>query len=405
MEPGQRTYSHSEGRQKGLALGHDHHHLNHREQRKKETQQVTIVSSIVNLLLAGIKIVVGYFAQSHALIADGIHSFSDLLSDLLVWFAAHHAAQEPDEEHPYGHGRFETAATLGLGILLLLVAGGIIWDAVDDLVWSHGGTKPGSWALYAAAFSILANEALYWYTLAVAKRINSEMLRANAWHHRTDAISSIVVLVGVGGALLGLGYLDAIAAVVVGLMVAKIGWDLGWEAMQELVDKALDEDRVAKARKIIEGVDGVKSLHLLRTRRHAHEAAADVHVLVSPWLSVSEGHMISLTVEQRLKQGMREITDVTVHVDPEDDEEAPPCEGLPLRQEALRQLDEIWSGLACLGKQQKILLHYLSGRIDVQVFFPASCYGDVEQLNSMRSELQRRLDENANFGRVEVYFS
>lgn len=385
-------------------MGQDHHHHNHRELRGKETQRAAIVGAVANLLLAIVKTVVGYLAQSHALVADGIHSFSDLLSDILVWFAAHHAAQEPDEEHPYGHGRFETAATLGLGILLLMVAGGIVWDAADDLMWSQGAPVPGSWALYAAAFSILANEALYWYTLIVARRINSEMLRANAWHHRTDAISSVVVLIGVGGALLGWAYLDAVAAIVVGLMVAKIGWDLGWEAMQELVDKALDEERVAKAREIIEAVDGVKSLHMLRTRRHAHEAAADVHVLVSPWLSVSEGHMISLTVEQRLKKGVPEITDVTVHVDPEDDEEAPPCEGLPLRHEALHQLDEIWAGMTCLGKEERILLHYLSGRIDVQVFFPAACYTDDDELKAMRTELQQRLDRHSNFGRVDIFF-
>ena len=195
---------------------HDHSHL---VERTRETRRVAIVGGVVNLFLATIKLVVGSMAQSAALIADGIHSFSDLLSDALVWFAAGHAGHGPDEEHPYGHGRFETAATLGLGILLVLVALGIVWDAVERSF--HGEQPlPGMIALVVAVISILANEALYWYTVIVAKRINSQMLRANAWHHRTDAVSSIVVFAGVAGAMMGWPYLDAVAAVVVGAMVA-----------------------------------------------------------------------------------------------------------------------------------------------------------------------------------------
>lgn len=384
--------------------GHPHS-LDPRQARRVETQRVTLIGAVINLLLALGKIVGGLVAQSQALIADGIHSLSDLVSDGLIWWAAHHAAQEPDAEHPYGHGRFETAATLGLGALLVLVAGGIVLDAAERMFETERLWQPQVAALYIAAISVLSKEALYWYTVIVARRIKSEMLKANAWHHRSDAVSSVVVVVGVGGTLLGYYWLDALAAVVVGLMVAKVGWDLGWGAMQELVDSALEEDKVEEIRDIIKDVDGVRSVHMLRTRRQGHEALADVHVQVEPWLSVSEGHMISMAVEQRIKADVDEITDVTVHIDPEDDEEAPPCAGLPLRDEALGQLRSIWADLDCADRIQRIMLHYLSGRIDVEVYFPLDCATDADSVSILQRDLQERLRSRPNFGRVRLFFS
>ena len=381
--------------------GHHHHGHSHLAERTADTQRVAVVSALVNLLLSGVKLVVGFMANSAALIADGIHSVSDLLSDALVWIAAHHAGHEPDEEHPYGHGRFETAATLGLGILLVLVALGIVWDAVAG-AFHHEASIPGVLAIYAALFSILANEGLYWYTLIVARRINSEMLRANAWHHRTDAISSVVVLIGVGGAMLGWAYLDSLAAVIVGVMVAKIGWDLGWEAMQELVDASLDEDTVRQATQAIESVDGVSSIHMLRTRRHGHQAAADVHVQVAPRLSVSEGHMISQAVEDKLKDSVEAITDVTVHIDPEDDEEAPPCRGLPLRSEALQLLQAHWPPLPA---PHHIRLHYLSGKIDVELVLPLAAYEDEETAAGLKQRLQDGMTNLPLFRRLSILYS
>ena len=173
-----------------------------RSARGRSTRRVAVVSGLVNLFLSIAQVIVGTIANSAALVADGIHSASDLLSDVLVWFAARHAAQAPDEDHPYGHGRFETAATLGLGILLAIVAFGIMWNGVERL-FDADRPIPGQLALLVAAVGIVAKESLYWYTIAVAKRLKSDMLRANAWHHRSDALSSIVVLIGVGGALIG----------------------------------------------------------------------------------------------------------------------------------------------------------------------------------------------------------
>lgn len=390
-----------------MGAGHHHHHHTdaheQRTERGRETRKVAVVSGVVNLLLSLAQILVGLLAHSAALVADGIHSASDLLSDILVWFAARHAAQAPDEDHPYGHGRFETAATLGLGILLTLVALGIVVNGIERL-FDADRPVPGGVALLVAAIGIVAKESLYWYTILVARRLRSEMLRANAWHHRSDAISSVVVLIGVGGAVMGYSYMDAIAAILVGLMVAKIGWGLARGAMSELVDTALDETQVAEAKAVIMAVDGVGSVHMLRTRTHGAEASADVHVQVSPHLSVSEGHMISQAVEDRLIQGVEAITDVTVHIDPEDDEDVPTCRGLPMRGEAVAALRDAWQGVDAVGGDSEIRLHYLSGRIEVELILPLSRLADAEARASLESALTEAANALPWFGRLRLLY-
>jgi hypothetical protein len=258
--------------------------------------------------------------------------------------------------------------------------------------------------LLVAAIGIVAKESLYWYTILVARRLRSEMLRANAWHHRSDAISSVVVLVGVGGAVMGYSYMDAVAAILVGLMVAKIGWGLARGAMSELVDTALDETQVAEAKAVIMAVDGVGSVHMLRTRTHGAEASADVHVQVSPHLSVSEGHMISQAVEDRLIQGVEAITDVTVHIDPEDDEDASTCRGLPMRGEAVAALRDAWQGVDEVGGDSEIRLHYLSGRIEVELILPLSRLADAEARASLESALTEAANALPWFGRLRLLY-
>ncbi|MCU7862437.1 MAG: cation diffusion facilitator family transporter, partial [Candidatus Thiodiazotropha sp. (ex Lucinoma borealis)] len=301
------------------------------EQRYKVSRKVAIVGALTNTLLAVLKIVFGWIGQSQSLIADGVHSLSDLLTDALVLFTARHAKEAPDEDHPYGHGRFETVGTLVLGGILITVGIGIVWDAAERLFVPEELLQPEPFTLYVAAFSILANEGLFFYTRHFANLINSNLLRANAWHHRSDSVSSVVVLIGIGGTMLGLPYLDAIAAVLVGLMVAKIGWDLGWTASQELADAGLEEESVLEIRDFIGKISGVKSVHMLRTRKLGGHALADVHIQVDPWLSVSEGHRIAEVVQYGLIEGVDVLEDVTVHIDPEDDEEGPSCAHLPLR--------------------------------------------------------------------------
>lgn len=376
-----------------------------RQQRAKAITRTTIVGAVVNLILSVVKVAIGLVGHSYALVADGIHSFSDLLTDALVWFAGRQAAQAPDQEHPYGHGRYETMATLVLGLFLALVAIGIGWDAAHRLFLPDEFVRPEPIALIAAALSIVIKEWLYWYTLGYARRVRSDMLRANAWHHRTDAISSVVVLVGIGGTLAGLPYLDTIAAFLVALMIGKIAWELGWEAIRELVDTGLEADRVAAVRETILSIGGVGDLHMLRTRSHGGYASADVHVLVDPRVSVSEGHMIAVQIEQRLKQEIDEITDVTVHIDPEDDDAAPANPDLPARAGTLERLDHLWSGIDELDQRDHTILHYLGGVIEVEVFFGLdACGGDAENARALGVRLNDAVQSDPSFGRVTAYF-
>jgi cation diffusion facilitator family transporter len=387
---------------------HDTVRLSPKEQgeaRYREMKKVTLIGSAIDLLLGVVKIFVGWIASSQSLIADGVHSLSDLATDFVVLYAAKHGSREADEDHPYGHGRIETLATAGLGVALIIVAIGIAWDAIARLFEPERLFEPGIWALVVALLSVVLKEWIYRYTMRVAKRVRSPMLEANAWHSRSDAISSIVVVIGVGGTMLGLDYLDAIAAVGVALMVAKIGWDLGWESLHELADRALEQERVEKIRKAILAVDGVRHLHLLRSRKVGHEALVDVHVQVDPWLSVSEGHMIAIAVEDAAKSSLDEVTDVTVHIDPEDDEEAPPCEGLPLRSQVLDMLERAWKEAGCKGRWERVQLHYIQGRVHVDLYLPLTCLDEEGRgAQSIREELAGPLADMKEFGSLRIFF-
>jgi cation diffusion facilitator family transporter len=373
--------------------------------RAKAISVTATVGGAVDLALSLLKLLGGVFWHSQALIADGIHSLSDLLSDALVWYAGRHATQAPDLEHPYGHGRFETLTTLALGCLLLIFAAGIGIDAGERLFAPRELLRPEPLALLATAASIVVKEWLYWWTLGYARRVRSDLLRANAWHHRSDAISSIVVLVGITGTLAGLPYLDAIAAVIVAVMIARIAWKLGQEAVLELVDTGLEADRLAAIREIIATVGGVRDIHMLRTRRHGGQVSMDVHVLVDPRISVSEGHMIALVVESRLKGEIDAIADVTIHVDPEDDEAAPLGIDLPTRVEAMARLQKVWSHISEALLRQRTTLHYLNGRIDVEVYLPLKiCRAKGIRVQTVREDLQSALAGDPVFNQVSVYF-
>lgn len=373
-------------------------------ERTEISKRVTLVGAVANILLSVLKVIFGFVAQSHSLIVDGIHSLSDLISDAMVWFASHHAQHGPDEKHPYGHGRFETIATLGLGILLILVAIGIVWDSAARLFTPEKLLHPGALALVVAVFSVLIKEGLYHYTMLAGRKIGSKMIQANAWHHRSDAISSIVVVVGVAGTIAGLPYLDTVAAVVVGVMIAMVGWKLGWPALEELMDAGLEQERLEKVKEIIRAVDGVDAIHMLRSRSIGGEIIVDVHILVAPWMSVTEGHMISQTVMERLLGEVDEISDVTVHVDPEDDEAGPATQNLPLRQQALEKLSVCWSSIPESKEITQTILHYREGKIDIDLYFPLSCYGGESSLSELRARLLESLKGENDFRELKIFF-
>ncbi|MHB1240041.1 MAG: cation diffusion facilitator family transporter, partial [Gammaproteobacteria bacterium] len=247
--------------------------------RYQASRRVTVVGAMVNVVLSVVKVVFGLQGHSQALVADGIHSLSDLVSDAMVLVAVRHGSRDADEDHPYGHGRIETVITVALGVFLILVGAGIMYDAGYRLFAPRDLLRPDVLTLVIAALSIVSKEALYHYTARAARRFRSNVLRANAWHHRSDAISSVVVAVGIAGTLAGLPYLDAIAAIVVAAMIAKIGWGLMWQSVRELIDTGLERERVVAVEHAIQSVPGVKALHMLRSRRMGSDALVDVHIL------------------------------------------------------------------------------------------------------------------------------
>jgi len=353
-----------------------------KDARYREVRKVTLIGSALDLSLAVAKIIVGYIGQSQALIADGIHSMSDLLTDFMVLFAFKHSNREADEDHPYGHGRIETLMTVALGLALILIGVGIAWDAINRLFEPDLLLHPSWIVLVVAAISIISKEAIYHYTMTAARKYKSALLRANAWHSRTDAISSIIVFVGVLGSMAGLDYLDAIAAIGVALMIIKIGWDLGWHSVRELIDTGLEIEEVERIRKIITEVEGVRSMHMLRTRKMGADAFVDVHIQVDSMLSVSEGHQISEIVRQQLVRNIEDVSDVTVHIDPEDDEFAAISCQLPSRKQIMARLQEAWRDIEAAKQIQSVTLHYLDGFIHIDAKLPLSlaCVDTTEKL-------------------------
>ncbi|GAB4507332.1 MAG: cation diffusion facilitator family transporter [Sulfuricaulis sp.] len=373
-------------------------------ERYTASLRVAVVNITANFLLTTAQVIIGILGHSQALVADGLHTLSDTLADLLVIFALKHGRKGADEEHPYGHERIETAVTMILGIVLIGVAIGIGVRASMKLMTVGAIVTPSMLTLWTALGTLVAKEAMYRYTINTANRFDSNMLRASAWHHRSDALSSLVVAAGIGGSLMGFAYFDAIAAIVVAAMIIKVGVQLGWQSLRELVDTGLAHEDLDSIRQTILEVSGVKALHLLRTRRVGGQALADVHIIVDDHISVSEGHQISEAVRAKLIEEIAPMTDVMVHIDTEEDVEGPSCEGLPLRDEVLKRLDGYFRAIPEARQIEHVTLHYLDGHIDIELLLPLSAVANA----SAAQELARRFAEAAqndkNIGAVDVQF-
>lgn len=373
--------------------------------RYEETRKVTLVGSAVDLFLGVIKIATGFLANSQALVADGIHSLSDLGTDIIVLIAAKHANREADENHPYGHGRIETLATVILGISLIAIAIGICIDAAIKLV-DQQYLMPTMIALIVAMISIVAKEAIYHYTMHYARKIRSKMLEANAWHSRSDSISSVVVVIGILGTMAGFESLDAIAAIAVACIILALGWKFVWHSIRELVDTALDPDEIEKINQTIKQVGGVKDSHFLRTRSMGADALVDVHIQVDSELSVSEGHAISETVRHQLIKKIDSVSDVMVHIDPEDDEDdMTNCCKLPLRKKLLEELRQEWHTISAAEKIDKITLHYLEGNIIVDLYLPLNICTNTDQIIELTLKFKEACLRHPNVSCARVYFS
>lgn len=284
-------------------------------ERHRVAQRSTLVSVAVNLVLTTVQVVVGVIAHSQALIADGIHSLSDLIADFVVLLANRHSHKEADEDHHYGHQRYETAASLVLGMLLLSVGAGMLWSAVHKLSDPDSIPKVQTMALYVALGALASKELLFRYMLAAAERVRSSMLVANAWHARSDAASSLVVALGIVGNLAGFPLLDPVAALIVGFMVSKMGWEFGWEALHDLMDRSASQDQIEEISTLIRQTPGVQGLHDLRTRKMGDMILVDAHLEVDGRLTVQEGHDIAVQARQRVMQALP-VLDVLTHLDP-----------------------------------------------------------------------------------------
>lgn len=290
----------------------------------KSIRRVTWIGFWVNAVLMLLKIAIGIYGHSDALVADGVHSFSDFATDLIVIVFVGMAYKSADSGHPYGHGKFETLASLVIGVFLMAVAVGICVSGVRSaMLYVNGGVslRPDAWTIAVALLSILSKESLYRYTVGVARKVDSSALKANAWHHRSDAISSVATLIGVSGAYFfgnQWGILDPLASILVGVFIFVSAIGICRPSVNELLDKALTPEFVEKAESVIAGVRGVKDFHRLRTRRNGRILIIDVHVKVSPGITVSEGHDIASAVEGALRDEFGSGIITNIHVEPYD---------------------------------------------------------------------------------------
>ncbi|HUH41007.1 MAG TPA: cation diffusion facilitator family transporter [Castellaniella sp.] len=284
-------------------------------ERQAAARRCTWVSVWVNLGLTAAQLVIGLFAQSQALIADAIHSLSDLVSDGVVLVANKHSGKGPDADHPYGHLRFETAATLAIGVLLCLVGLGMLWRSIEYMQPGHQIPTVHPAAFYMALVALVSKEFLFRYLMRVARRVRSTMLVANAWHARSDAASSLVVAMGIGANLAGIPLADPLAALVVGLMIIRMGWKFSWSAFHDLVDRAADEGTEQAIRARILSTPGVRGIHDLRTRKMGDMIWVEVDIEMDGQLTIEAGHAIAVEARDRVMADLP-VLDVITHFDP-----------------------------------------------------------------------------------------
>jgi cation diffusion facilitator family transporter len=363
----------------------------------RAASRVTIIGMILDAVLGVIKVIAGALFHSQALLVDGIHSFTDVASDLVVLGVMKVSRQEPDEDHPYGHQRIETFGTLVLGSILIAVGAALAWENTLRLIEGNVDTVPGWPVLVAAALSVAGKEWIFRYTRHVGLKIRSDLIIANAWHSRTDAFSSIVVLVSTAGAMLGMIWLDVFAAVVIAGIIIHIGWKFTWDSVKELVDTGLSQEDTEMLKSIARDTDGVRNVHELRSRRMGHDILLDIHLVVRPEISVSEGHQIGMQVVSGMRDALDNIRDINFHIDAENDEDQPlTSERLPSREDIravlVRHIGE-------LPHHSRLRLHYLKNKVHLELFLDE--YEEKTMFSS--ANIRDQLRDYPWFGSVRVW--
>jgi len=290
--------------------------------RLEQINKVTIIGFFINLFLATGKIIAGIAGKSGAMFADGIHSLSDFVTDIIVLVFVKFSSKDLDRDHKYGHGKFETFATMLISFALLIVGLGIFWSGIKKVISSiHGEIidQPGIIALIAALVSVAFKEGLFWYTIKTGKGVDSQAVIANAWHHRSDAFSSIGTALGISGAIfLGEKWriLDPIAGIVVSFFIVKVAWELAKPSIKELLESALPEETENEISELIKHVQGVENFHKLKTRKIGNTYAIEAHVRVDKDLSVEASHNIASEIEKLLRDKFGIQTHIGIHIEP-----------------------------------------------------------------------------------------
>lgn len=366
-------------------------------EERRAASRVTIIGMILDAVLGVIKIIGGALFHSQALLVDGIHSFSDVMSDLVVLGVMRVSRQGPDADHPYGHQRIETMGTMVLGSFLIAVGAALAWDNILRLM-GEGATDLPEWpVLVAAAVSVGSKEWIYRYTRHIGIRIRSDLIIANAWHSRTDAFSSVIVLFSTIGAMLGYIWLDVLAAVVISAIIIHIGWKFTWDSVKELVDTGLSPEDTKLLKETALGIDGVRNVHELRSRRMGHDIMLDVHLVVRPEISVSEGHQIGMQMVSAMREQLDNILDINFHIDAENDEDHPQTsEQLPGREE-IREL--LSRHIDRLPPDSRLRLHYLRNKVHMELFMEIP---ETAPLPDAR-RISRELEHYPWFGSLRIW--
>ena len=363
--------------------------------------KVTLIGTASNLILSIIKFAGGIIGHSAAMIADATHSVSDLLTDMIVLIMLKVGQKPKDEDHPYGHGKAETLGTTVVGFIIISVGIGLAYEAWE-MIQSGIARIPEPLAAGTALISIFIKEWLFRYTRSVGEKSNNSLLLANAWHHRSDAISSIAALVGIIGAMLGFPALDPIAATMVAFMIMKVGYELTLGGFRDLMDTALDEKDTQSIQVAIDDVSGVLKSHDLRTRKIGGEILMDVHIQVDSDLTVTEGHEVAERVRRKLIKNYPNTQDVLVHVDGYDDSEVESIYNIS-RDDVEFLLTSILANTDGKFKKTQLRIHHLKGKNIVELYLHGDSTKTIAETETSLKEIKSDLLKNEHIDGVKLY--
>ena len=375
---------------------------------EKHALRVTWLGLFANLILAIAKGFIGTIAHSSALIADAGHSVSDLLSDGITLWAVHMAGVPKDKNHPYGHGKFETVGTFIVAIFLLLTGVGVAWHVLNKIDTPE---VPGTAALWMAGIAICFKEALFHVTRMVGRRSGSRVLLANAWHHRSDAISSVAALVGIGGAQWGIPLMDPIAGVLVAGLIIKTGIDIGYESIRELTDETVEEEVISELGHILAEIDGVDHFHEMRARRMGPQLLVDLHIEVDSMMSISAAHQVAERVRLRILDELPAVNEVLVHVDAEDDfveskggiEETKDIVLMRPQTEIESDVKKILTEIPEIQGITHIYCHYLNQELTVQVNILVDEEMQIRDAQKIASKARMKIEEIKDINAADLH--